>query len=46
MSGWQVPDIRKNPLYDEPVKIDMEPEEALKVVLQVERVEDDSAGPS
>lgn len=27
--------------YDEPVNIDMEPEEALKVLLQVERCEDE-----
>lgn len=30
--------------YDEPVNIDLEPEEALKVLLQVERCEDDQAG--
>jgi hypothetical protein len=28
--------------YDEPVNIDMDPEEALRIVLQVEPVEDDS----
>jgi hypothetical protein len=37
-----VPDIRKDPLYDEPVNIEMEPEEALKRLLQVERQEDES----
>jgi hypothetical protein len=35
-----VPDIRKDPLYDEPVNIDLDPEEGLKMLLQVERCED------
>lgn len=37
-----VADIRKDPLYDEEVKIEMDPEEALKLLLQVERCEDES----
>jgi hypothetical protein len=37
-----MPDIRKDPLYDEPVNIEMDPEEALKLLLQVERHEDES----
>jgi len=28
-----MPEIRKDPLYDEPVNIDMDPEEALKLML-------------
>jgi hypothetical protein len=30
-----MPDIRKDPLYDEPVNIDAEPDEALRIVLNV-----------
>ena len=37
-----MPDIRKDPLYDEPVNIELDPEEALKRLLQVERQEDES----
>ncbi len=37
-----MPDIRKDPLYDEEVNIEMDPEEALKLLLQVERHEDES----
>lgn len=37
-----MPDIRKDPLYDEPVNIDMDPEEALKLLLNTE-VRDDEA---
>jgi hypothetical protein len=35
-----VPRLQNDPLYDEPVNIDMEPEEALQVLLGVERCED------
>ena len=31
-----MPSIQNDPLYDEPVNIDMEPEEALKLVLTAE----------
>jgi hypothetical protein len=37
-----VPDIRKDPLYDEEVNIELDPEEALKLLLQVERQEDET----
>jgi hypothetical protein len=33
--------LQRHPLYDEPVKIDMEPEEALGVLLGVERCDED-----
>ena len=36
------PDIRKDPLYDEPVNIDMEPEEALTVLLGPEDSDEES----
>ncbi len=29
----EVPDIRKNPLYDEPLNYEMEPEDALRLML-------------
>jgi len=38
-----VPNIRQDPLYDEPVNIDMEPEEALRIVLQVEPPESEDS---
>jgi hypothetical protein len=37
-----VPSIQKDPLYDEPGNIDMKPEEALSIVLQVESCEEES----
>jgi hypothetical protein len=37
-----VPHLQKDPRYDEPVNSDMEPEEALKIVLQVEPCADES----
>lgn len=37
-----MPDIRKDPLYDQPVMIELDPEEALKLLLQTERQEDES----
>jgi hypothetical protein len=36
-----MPSIQKDPLYDEPVNIDMEPEEALQIVLQVSTMENE-----
>lgn len=35
------PDIRKDPLYDEPVNIDMEPEEAFDALLADEASDED-----
>lgn len=32
--------------YDEPVKIDIDPEEGLKILLQVEPCDDESSGES
>jgi hypothetical protein len=36
-----MPNIRKDPLYDEPVNIDMDPEEALKLLLAPTKKEPD-----
>jgi hypothetical protein len=33
--------LQKHPLYDEPVNIDIDPEEGLKVLLQIEACEDE-----
>ena len=37
------PDIRRDPLYDEPINIDMEPEEALDLLLSDERQEPEAS---
>jgi hypothetical protein len=37
-----MPRLQNDPLYDEPVNIDMEPEEALQIVLQVVPSTDES----
>lgn len=35
------PDIRKDPQYDEPVNIDLEPEEAFAVLLDTDDAEEE-----
>ena len=37
-----MPSLQNDPLYDEPVNIDLDPEEALKIVLQVEPCDESS----
>ena len=36
------PDIRRDPEYDEPVNIDLEPEEALGVLLSADTEQDET----
>lgn len=40
------PDIRKDPLYDEPVNIDMDPEEAIALLTGDEPESDEEDGPT